>query len=62
MDANPGGDGSIDFFDYPIWETDYNNFESGYFSSDLNGDGSVDFFDYPLWETNYNNFISVIKP
>jgi subtilisin-like proprotein convertase family protein len=55
-------DGSVDFFDYPIWETDYNNFVSGYFASDLNGDGSIDFFDYPIWETNYNNFIGVVKP
>ncbi len=62
MDAYAGGNGSIDLVDYPIWETDYNNFESGYFSSDLNGDGAVDLIDYPIWETNYNNFIYVIKP
>jgi hypothetical protein len=55
-------DGNIDFFDYPIWETDYNNFVGGYYPSDLNGDGNVDFFDYPIWETNYNNFVGVSKP
>jgi hypothetical protein len=62
-DINSGPqDGNIDFIDYPVWETDANNFESGYFSSDLNGDGVVDFLDYPLWETNNNNFVSVMKP
>jgi hypothetical protein len=61
-DINAPQDGSVDFFDYPIWEADYNNFTSGYIPADLNGDGGVDFFDYPIWEANYNNFIGVIKP
>lgn len=61
IDAIPA-DGNVDLIDYPIWETDYNNLEVGYFRSDLNGDGSVDLIDYPIWETNYNNLISVIKP
>ena len=61
IDGDPA-DGNIDLIDYPIWETDYNNLEVGYFRSDLNGDGSIDLVDYPLWETNYNNLISVIKP
>jgi hypothetical protein len=55
-------DGNVDFFDYPIWESDYNNFAGGYYPADLNGDGNVDFFDYPIWESNYNNFIGVVKP
>jgi hypothetical protein len=55
-------DGNIDLLDYPIWETDYNNLEIGYFRSDLNGDGNVDLVDYPVWEANYNNLISVAKP
>lgn len=55
-------DDNIDLVDYPVWETDYNNLEVGYFRSDLNGDGSVDLIDYPLWETNYNNLIGVSRP
>ena len=61
IDGNPA-DGNIDLIDYPVWETDYNNLEVGYFRTDLNGDGSVDLVDYPIWETNYNNLITVIKP
>ena len=55
-------DGSIDLLDFPIWESDYNNFNCGYFASDLNGDGCIDLVDFPIWESNYNIFISVIKP
>jgi trimeric autotransporter adhesin len=55
-------DASIDLLDYPVWETDYNNFAIGYFRSDLNGDGIVDLVDYPIWELNYNNFVQVMKP
>ncbi len=55
-------DGSVDIVDYPIWESDYNNFESGYRRADLNGDGNVDIVDYPTWEANYNGFVSVAKP
>jgi hypothetical protein len=55
-------DDNIDLIDYPVWETDYNNLEVGYFRSDLNGDGSVDLVDYPIWETNYNNLVGVSKP
>ncbi|MFZ1702984.1 MAG: fibronectin type III domain-containing protein [Saprospiraceae bacterium] len=61
IDGSPS-DGNVDLIDYPVWETDYNNLEVGYFKSDMNGDGSVDLIDYPIWETNYNNLISVIKP
>jgi hypothetical protein len=55
-------DGNIDFLDYPIWEVDNNNFETGYKLSDLNGDGVVDFLDYPIWEANNNNFVSRARP
>jgi hypothetical protein len=61
-DINPVQDGNVDTIDYPIWETDSNNFASGIFATDLNGDGNVDTIDYPIWETNSNNFISVVKP
>jgi hypothetical protein len=61
-DIDPVHDGNIDTIDYPIWETDSNNFESGVFITDLNGDGNVDTIDYPIWENNSNNFISVAKP
>ncbi len=60
---NNQDDGTIDFFDYPDWETDYfNEVINMYRNSDFNGDGDVDFFDYPFWETNYFNEISVQKP
>jgi len=55
-------DGNIDTIDYPLWETDSNNFESGLFPTDLNGDGNVDTIDYPIWEENSNNFISMSSP
>jgi hypothetical protein len=55
-------DDFIDLLDYSVWETDYNNFASGYFQSDLNGDGYVDLLDYPFWQTNYNGFIEVLNP
>lgn len=55
-------DGNIDTIDYPIWEMDSNNFESGMFNTDLNGDGNVDTIDYPIWEGNSNNFIYSISP
>jgi hypothetical protein len=58
----PAGDGNVDLGDYPIWETDNNNFESGYRRADLNGDGAVDLIDYPIWETNANNFVSKSTP
>jgi hypothetical protein len=55
-------DDNIDLLDYPVWETDYNNLEVGYFRSDLNGDGSVDLIDYPIWEASYINLIGVSRP
>lgn len=61
-DIDPAHDGNVDTIDYPVWETDSNNFESGIFLTDLNGDGNVDTIDYPIWETNSNGFISVIRP
>ncbi len=61
-DIDASNDGNIDTIDYPIWETDSNNFASGVYDTDLNGDGNVDTIDYPIWETNSNNFVSVIKP
>lgn len=55
-------DGNIDTIDYPLWETDSNNFEAGVFATDLNGDGNVDTIDYPIWESNSNNFVGTIAP
>jgi chitodextrinase len=54
------GDGFVDFPDYSIWETDFNNGAVGSFSSDIDGDGFVDFPDYSIWEKNVN--ITVVKP
>jgi hypothetical protein len=61
-DIDIAHDGNIDTIDYPVWENDSNNFESGVFRTDLNGDGNVDTIDYPIWELNSNNFVSVVKP
>lgn len=55
-------DGVIDGLDYNDWETDNNNFGSGYLSTDLNGDGIVDGLDFLFWEVNNNNFVGVIRP
>lgn len=55
-------DGNIDTIDYPLWESDSNNFLSGAYPTDINGDGNVDTIDYPIWEDNSNNFISIIIP
>jgi hypothetical protein len=55
-------DGIIDNGDYTPWESDANNFASGYLNTDLNGDGAVDNGDYIFWEVNSNNFVGVVKP
>jgi pectate lyase len=61
-DVDASHDGNVDTIDYPFWESDSNNFESGVFRTDLNGDGNVDTIDFPIWENNSNNFVSVAKP
>jgi hypothetical protein len=62
-DFNTPKDGNIDLIDFPIWQTEYDNFSSGgYFISDLNGDGNVDLLDLPIWNTNFDNFISLSRP
>lgn len=55
-------DQNIDISDYSIWESDYNELNSGYYSTDLNGDGNVDISDYSIWESNYNNLVSALLP
>jgi len=55
-------DENIDLLDLSILEVDINNFENGYFVTDLNGDGNVDLLDAPLLEDNVNNFIYSIHP
>jgi hypothetical protein len=62
-DFNTPQDGSIDLIDFPIWQTEYDNFSvGGYFISDLDGDGNVDLADFPIWNTNYDNFIGISRP
>jgi hypothetical protein len=62
-DFNTPKDGNIDLIDFPIWQTEYDNFSNGgYFISDLNGDGNVDLIDLPIWNTNFDNFIFVQRP
>lgn len=55
-------DGFLDFPDYGVWETDFNNGAVGVYSSDLDGDGFVDFPDYGIWEANFNAGVTEIQP
>lgn len=55
-------DGVVDGLDFNDWETDNNNFASGYITSDFNGDGIVDGLDFLIWEPNNNNFVGIITP
>jgi hypothetical protein len=52
----------IDPFDYPAFDLDNINFESGYKATDLNGDGFIDPFDYPTFDINNINFVSSVHP
>jgi hypothetical protein len=55
-------DENIDLLDAFLIETDINNFEFGYFASDINGDGNVDLLDSPVVEDNINSFIFSAHP
>jgi hypothetical protein len=55
-------DGIVDNSDFSIWETDANNFTSGFVITDFNGDGIVDNTDYSLWEADASNFVGVVGP
>ena len=55
-------DDVVDGLDYNDWETDNNNFGSGYLATDINGDGVVDGLDFIYWEQNSNNFVGVVMP
>lgn len=55
-------DGVVDGLDYNDWETDNNNFGTGYLATDINGDGIVDGLDFLFWELNNNDFVGTIKP
>jgi hypothetical protein len=55
-------DGSIDNSDFSLWETDANNFATGYLLTDIDGNGSADNADFSIWETNANSFISEVIP
>jgi hypothetical protein len=52
----------IDPFDYPAFDIDNINFESGYRATDLNGDGFIDPFDYPTFDINNINFVMSSHP
>jgi hypothetical protein len=54
--------GMIDNADYSIWETDTNNFSTGFVASDFDGDGATGNADYGFWETNSGNFVSIVQP
>ena len=55
-------DDVVDGLDYNDWETESNNFGSGYVPTDLNGDGVVDGLDFLFWEVNNNNFVGMVMP
>jgi hypothetical protein len=52
----------VDPFDYPSFDIDNINFESGYRATDLNGDGFIDPFDYPTFDINNINFVMSAHP
>ncbi|MEZ5047637.1 MAG: hypothetical protein R2831_11675 [Chitinophagaceae bacterium] len=55
-------DGFIDIFDFLDWDTDNQNFISGYYATDFNGDGFIDIFDFLIWDPNNQNFVGIITP
>jgi hypothetical protein len=55
-------DSNIETGDFTAWETDANNFESGYIPTDIDGDGNAATSDFTVWETNSVLFISEIAP
>jgi hypothetical protein len=59
-DCDPNG--AVDNSDFSVWETDANNFSTGYLATDLDGGGSVGNEDFSIWETNANNFVSEVTP
>ena len=48
---------NVDLLDLANLETDINDFQFGYFVTDINGDGNADLLDVPVLEENVNNFI-----
>jgi hypothetical protein len=54
-DINQDG---LDYVDYTLWQTDFDNFGSGYLPSDFDGDASIGYTDYVIWQTNFDNFIT----
>jgi hypothetical protein len=55
-------DGIIDNNDFSIWESNANDFITGYEATDINGDGISDNTDFSVWEGNANNFVSMQQP
>jgi len=55
-------DGSLSNADFSIWETDANDFASGYLITDIDGDAAATNADFSIWEANTNNFVSVVEP
>jgi hypothetical protein len=55
-------DGVVDNNDFSTWETDANDFASGYLATDLDGDGSAENADFSIWELAANDFIGSIAP
>jgi hypothetical protein len=45
-----------------LWQTDYDNFSSGYYPTDLDGDGSVGLSDFTIWQANFDAFASEVGP
>ena len=55
-------DGSVDIYDFPLYDADNLAFGSGYLPTDLNGDGSVDIFDFPIYDANNLAFVGIVRP
>jgi hypothetical protein len=51
-----------DLNDFTSWQTDYDNFSSGYYPTDLDGDGSVGLSDFTIWQANFDAFASEVGP
>jgi hypothetical protein len=51
-----------DLNDFTSWQTDYDNFTSGYYPTDLDGDGSVGLSDFTIWQANFDAFASEVGP
>jgi hypothetical protein len=55
-------DDAVNNSDFSLWESDANNFMTGYLLTDINGDASIDNSDFQFWELNANEFVGEVSP